>query len=101
MPRAGPKKVQRYSLEFKLTPNRLPAGGARRRDQVWVGDITYLAVAGQWRFLAVVMDQCSRRVLAWALGRRRDARLDARRARRRGAPPPAAQRPDLPQRSGQ
>lgn len=56
-------------------PNRLPPGGARRRDQVWVGDITYLAVASQWRFLAVVMDQCSRRVLAWALGQRRDARL--------------------------
>lgn len=56
-------------------PNRLPRGGARHPDQVWVGDITYLPVGGQWRFLAVVLDQCSRRVLAWTLGRRRDARL--------------------------
>ena len=56
-------------------PNRLPRGGARRPDHVWVGDVTYLPVRGQWRFLAVVLDQYSRRVLAWTLGRRRDARL--------------------------
>ena len=60
-------------------PNRLPAGGARRPNQVWVGDITYLPVGGgQWRFLAVVLDQYSRRVLAWTLGRRRDAQLTRR-----------------------
>jgi len=57
-------------------PNRLPRDGARRPDQIWVGDITYLPVGdGQWRFLAVVLDQYSRRVLAWTLGRRRDAHL--------------------------
>jgi len=56
-------------------PNRLPASGARRPDRVWVSDITYVPVGEQWRLLAVVLDQCSRRVLAWALGRRRDARL--------------------------
>lgn len=60
-------------------PNRLSRDGARRVDQVWVGDITYLPVGrGQWRFLAVVLDQYSRRVLAWTLGRRRDARLPCR-----------------------
>ena len=56
-------------------PNRLPREGPQRFDEVWVGDITYLAVRGRWRFLAVVLDQYSRRVLAWSLGRRRDARL--------------------------
>ncbi len=61
---------------FGQHPNRLPRGGARHPDQVWVGDITYLPIGrGQWRFLAVVLDQCSRRVLAWTLGKRRDARL--------------------------
>ncbi len=69
--RANPK-LHRF---FGQHPNRLPRGGARRPDQVWVGDITYLSVGGQWRFLAVVLDQCSRRVLAWRLGRRRNAQL--------------------------
>jgi len=64
---------------FDQHPNRLPRGGARRRDQVWVGDITYVSVGGRrWRFLAVVLDQCSRRVLAWALAARRDGRLTRR-----------------------
>ena len=56
-------------------PNRLRTTKATAPDQIWVGDITYLAVAGQWRYLAVVMDQYSRRVLAWSLTRRRDARV--------------------------
>ena len=56
-------------------PNRLWARVATRPDQIWVRDITYLPVGGRWRFLAVVLDQCSRRVLAWRLGRTRDARL--------------------------
>lgn len=69
--RANPRLHRFYGQH----PNRLWAGVATRPDRIWVGDITYLPVAGQWRFLAVVLDQCSRRVLAWALGRTRDARL--------------------------
>jgi transposase InsO family protein len=60
---------------YNQHPNRLRPQPARQPDRVWVGDVTYLAVGRQRHFLAVVLDQCSRRVLAWALGRRRDARL--------------------------
>ena len=54
-------------------PNRLWTTHVERPNQVWVGDITYLRVGAGWRYLAVVMDQYSRRVLAWTLTRRRTA----------------------------
>jgi transposase InsO family protein len=43
-----------------------------------VGDITYVPIGSRWRFLAVVVDQYSRRVLAWSLRQRRDACLTQR-----------------------
>lgn len=73
---------------FTQHPNRLGRRPPRQANRVWVGDITYLPVGRRWRFLAVVMDQGSRRIVAWALAKRRDARLtrrvfDAAYARRR------------------
>ena len=44
-------------------------------DQVWVGDITYLKVGELQRYLAVVMDKYSRRVVGWSYGPRRDVQL--------------------------
>ncbi|MDP9037959.1 MAG: IS3 family transposase [Acidobacteriota bacterium] len=44
-------------------------------DQLWVADITFLRLAGDWVYLAVVLDAFSRRVLGWALGRTLDAGL--------------------------
>lgn len=60
---------------FTSIPNHQLDRLATGPDQVWVGDITYLKVAGVWRYLAVVMDRYSRRVVGWSLSRFKDARL--------------------------
>ena len=63
---------------FAQIPNRqleLPVTGP---DQVWVGDITYLKVGSLWRYLAVVLDKYSRRVLGWSFGKQKNVRLTLR-----------------------
>jgi transposase InsO family protein len=63
---------------FTSIPNRQLAILAQQPDQVWVGDITYLKVGTAWRYLAVVMDKWSRRIVGWSLGRHRYANLTLR-----------------------
>jgi len=65
-------KAQVHHL-YARHPNRLWTTSVTRPNQVWVGDITYLRVGHGWRYLAIVMDQYSRRILAWTLTRRRTA----------------------------
>lgn len=60
---------------FAAHPNLLRRHTTAAIDRVWVGDITYLKVGTTWRYLAVVMDRHSRRILAWTLQRRRDGRV--------------------------
>lgn len=73
---------------FRRQPNHVRRTRATRPNQIWVGDVTYLGVGGRWWYLVVVLDQCSRRVLAWRLAATRDSHvtravLDAALRRRR------------------
>src|SRR5262249_57501808 len=60
---------------FLSIPNRQLDRMATGPDQVWVGDVTYIKVGGAWRYLAVVLDRYSRRVLGWSLASTQDPRL--------------------------
>jgi transposase InsO family protein len=44
-------------------------------NQVWVSDITYLKIKGEWQYLATVMDQYSRRIIGWSLSSTRTTAL--------------------------
>lgn len=45
------------------------------RNQVWVGDITFIRVGKEWSYLSVVMDRYSREIIGWSFNRNRSAEL--------------------------
>ena len=51
---------------------------AKRPNQVWTGDITYIRTLKGWLYLAVVIDLYSRKVIGWAMSDRINALLVAR-----------------------
>jgi putative transposase len=59
----------------QVDPAKLPAPNRLNRDftatapnRKWVTDITYLATAQGWVYLAVVLDLFSRKVVGWSIG---------------------------------
>jgi transposase InsO family protein len=54
-----------------LASDVVPAGP----NQLWVADITYIAIAVGFVYLAAILDAWSRRVVGYAIDRRVDARL--------------------------
>ena len=89
------KKIKRLMREHALHPPRRrrfvattvsdhdePVFPDRSRDretdgpnQLWVADLTYIAILGGFVYLAAIMDAWSRRIVGYALGRRIDVRL--------------------------
>jgi len=63
---------------FGSLPNQQHEHPADAPNQVWVADITYLKVGSIYRYLAVVMDRCSRRIVGWAFGRQKNVVLTLR-----------------------
>jgi putative transposase len=68
---ARPKRAFRPKTTVasgSAAPNRIAALEPDGPDQIWVSDITYVATAEGWLYLAVILDLFSRRVVGWKLG---------------------------------
>jgi putative transposase len=61
----------RVSIVPNLTRGLVPTG----LDQIWIADITYVRLAEQFVYLAVVLDAFSRKVIGWALADHLEASL--------------------------
>lgn len=55
--------------------NLLPELNVTGVNQLWVADLTYIRLAREWVYLAVVLDAFSRRCIGWALDRNLEASL--------------------------
>lgn len=92
----------RHKRRFKATtdskhtlpvaPNRLEQNfKTERPDQVWTADISYVATAEGWLYLAIVLDLYTRQIVGWAMRERmtKELVIDAlRMAWLRRRPPP-------------
>lgn len=44
-------------------------------NQQWAADLTYIRLGTQWRYLAVVIDLYSRKIVGWSIGKQRAVQL--------------------------
>ncbi len=76
-----PKRRRRYVAttdsdhEEPIFPNRAAELVPDGPDQLWVADITYVAILAGFVYVAVILDAWSRRVVGYAISRSIDARL--------------------------
>jgi putative transposase len=92
-----PKQRRRYIVttdsghDEPTFPNLAADIAPNGPNQLWVADITYVAIADRFVYLAVILDSWSRRVVGYAISRSIDARLTIaalKAAIRSRAPPP-------------
>ena len=55
--------------------NLVPKLNVTGVNQLWVADITYIRLAREWVYLAVILDAFSRRCIGWAMNRTLEANL--------------------------
>src|SRR5690606_4271607 len=57
---------------YRVYPNLVKEKTVDGLNQVWVADITYIRIVNGFVYLAVILDQYSRKVIGWALSKRID-----------------------------
>ena len=76
-----PKARQRFTRttdsdhDQPIFPDRTKELTVADSNQLWVADLTYVAIAIGFVYVAVILDAWSRRVVGYAIGRSLDARL--------------------------
>jgi len=62
--------------DLPVSPNLLKRNfEVKKRDKIWVSDITYIWTLQGWLYLCVVIDLFSRKVVGWSMGSRITAEL--------------------------
>ncbi len=70
------RRVPGLTRLFTKLGNRTLEAPVNGPDRVWVADLRYLRVRGQWRDLATVMDRCSRKLFGLASRAEQDGWVD-------------------------
>lgn len=79
----GNPKYRLAQQEARVAPHQLNrAFSPTAPNRVWCGDITYVRMAGQWTYLAVVLDLYARRIVGWSLSTTPDTALVTQALRR-------------------
>jgi len=65
-------KVTTHSKHKRAVANNLIHRDftAKKPNQLWTSDITYIRTQEGWLYLAVFLDACSRRIVGWSMSRR-------------------------------
>ena len=76
-----PRRRRRYVAttdsdhDQPIFPDRAKELALDGPDQLWVADLTYVAITGGFAYVAIILDAWSRRVVGYAIGRSIEARL--------------------------
>ncbi len=76
-----PKRRRRYVVTTDsnhaspIFPDLAKDVAADRPNQLWVADLTYVAIPGGFVYLAAILDAWSRKVVGYAISRSMDARI--------------------------
>jgi len=70
------RKTTQSAHDKPVAPNLVDRQfGVQPADRVWIADISYIATAEGWLYLAAVLDLGTRRVVGWSMSSRMPAKL--------------------------